>query len=122
MVTHWKTPGAAGDYPEQKPDAVSQIGLLRKAIPMARAVGTNMRIMETVTVEKLELCRQAKLAVMLRASMVNTTGGDCFLEAGIDALSEDAPQRMLNSIQSFPGASCLPEPDESAAGLFTVTM
>jgi len=121
MVTHWKAPGV-GYYPEQKPDAAGQVGLLRKAIPMARAAGTNMLIMEDITVEKLGLCHQAKLAVMPRASMVNITGGDRFLKAGIDALFGDAPQRMLNSIQSILGADYLPEPGESAADLFSVTM
>ena len=119
MVTHWKAPGV-GYYPEEKPDAAGQIELLRKAIPMARAVGTNMLIMEDITVEKQELCHEAKLAVMPRASMVNTTGGDRFLEAGIDGLFGDAPQRMLNSIQSILGANYLPERGESAADLFSV--
>jgi len=48
-----------GCDPEQKPVAASQTGLLRKAIPMARAIGTSMLIMEDITVEKLELCHQA---------------------------------------------------------------
>jgi len=105
-------------FTTQKPVAVNG----GRSIPMARVVGTSMLIMEDINVETLELRHQAKLAVMPRASMVNTTGGYRFLEAGIDALSGDVPQRKLISIQSIPGASYLPAPGESAADLFSVTM
>ena len=121
MVTHWKAPGV-GYYTQEKPDAAGQIETLRKTIPMAKAVGTNILIMEDITVEKLELCHEAKLAVMPRASMVNTTGGDRFLKVGIDALFGDAPKRMLKSIESILGAKYLPQQGESAAELFSATM